>query len=282
MPNSNGRAHRYHAEATALVGHLQRPLSQEIKPQAYVKLPENGGYLSQRATDYRLECVLSFRSAYTQVAGNPDVKPGHGLTTLSTSVVEGLNVLDVVTADRVVAQISTEHPLDGYVPHVTFLGTRFENLRIAGHPVKLDIDLDMLGPKPGNDAAYSKAPGFMDRVAKQQTSVAAHPNLLEELVGRFTGHSSIAENPPAVECSLVNSADGAFPGRRFGHVIDVPNFGTIVLAALRLEHSEFKTGTGVPQMTTIRLNMIEIKMGCIGHGTLTVSSNITNGMPTGG
>ncbi len=121
MPNTNRRVHRYHAEASVLEGHLQRPLSQEIKPQAYVKLPEHGGYLAQRAEDYRIEGVLSFRSAYTQVAGNPDVKPGHGLTTLSTSVVEGLNVLDVVTADRVVGQISTEHPIGGYVPHVTFL-----------------------------------------------------------------------------------------------------------------------------------------------------------------
>ena len=81
------------------------------------------------------------------MAGNRDVKPGHGFSTITTAVVEDLNVLDVVTADRVVAQISTEHPLVGYVPHITFLGTRFENLRIAGHKVELDLDPDFLGQR---------------------------------------------------------------------------------------------------------------------------------------
>lgn len=277
MSKANGRMHRYYAEATVLEGHLQRPLVQEIKPQAFVKLPDHGGYLAQHATDYRLEGVISFRSAYTQVAGNPDLKPGHGITTLSTSVVEGLNVLDVVTADRVVGQVATEHPLDGFVPHVTFLGTRFENLRIAGHPVKLDLDLDILGPKPDKDAPYSKAPGFLDRVAKQHAGVSAHPSLLDDLVRRYTGRASIPENPEAVDCSLVNSVDGTFPGRRFGHVIDVPNFGTIVLAALRLEQSEFDTDTKIPRLTTIRLTMIELKMGCIGHGNVNVGVNVNNG-----
>lgn len=277
MSKANGKVHLYHAEATVIEGHIQLPLVQEIKPQAHVKLPERGGYLSQRAADYRLEGVISFSSAYTQVAGNKDLKPGHGLTTLSTSVVEGLNILDVVTADRVVGQIATEHPLDGYVPHVSFLGTRFENLRIAGHPVNLDLDLEILGPKPDNDAPYSKAPGFLDRVDRQHSSVTAHPNLLEDLVKRYTGRSSIPENPGAVECSLVNSVDGAFPGVRFGHVIDVPNFGTIVLAALRLEQEDFEEDTKIPKKTTIHLTMIEARMGCLAHGNVNAGVNVTNG-----
>jgi hypothetical protein len=276
--SANGRRHLYHAEATALVGDLQLPLVQEIKPQAYAKLPEIGGYLSQRAANYRLEGVISFQSAYTQVAGNPGKKIGHGPSTLSTAVVEGLNVLDVVTADRVVAQVSTEHPLVGYVPHVTFLGTRFENLRIAGHPVKLDLDLDIFGAKPDDDAPYSKSPGFIERVARQHGNVRAHPSPLAELVGRYTGVPPTPENQDAIECSLVNGFEGSFPGQCFGHVIDVPNFGTIVLAALRLEQSVFEAS--VPRKTTIRLNMLELRMGCIGKGNASAGNTVNNGMPT--
>ena len=124
----------YDAQAFALEGDLQLPLRAVITPQAFVDLPKKGGYLSERARDYRLEGVISFRSAYTQVAGNRDPKPGHGYVTLATAVLEDFNILDVVTADRVVAQVSTEHPLDGDVPTVTFLGTRFDNLRIARPP----------------------------------------------------------------------------------------------------------------------------------------------------
>jgi hypothetical protein len=277
MSKENGRMHRYFAEATALEGDIQLPVARAIKPLAFARLPEQGGYVIQRAEDFRLEGIISFRSAYAQVAGNLDTKPGHGWSTLTTSVVEGLNVLDVVTADRVVGQLATEHPLAGYVPHVTLLGTRFENLRIAGHPVKLDLDLDIFGNKPENDAPYSKEPGFLDRVARQHAAVSEHPSLLDELRGRYTGRASIPQNPTAVECSLVNGADGSFPGQSCGHVIHVPYFGTIVLAALRLEQEAFDAETGVPRKTTFHLKMIELKMGCIGKGNVTVGNNVSNG-----
>ncbi len=162
MPEEPKRYHDYNAEAEALSGDLTLPLMQEVKPPTYVKLNERGGYLSQHVENYRLGGVVSFRSAYTQVGGNPDTKPGHGWNTLTTSVIEGLNVLDIVTADRIVCQISTDHPPIGYVPTVTFLGTRFENLRIAGHQVKLELDLDMLGAKPKKDARVFERPGLSE------------------------------------------------------------------------------------------------------------------------
>jgi hypothetical protein len=271
------REHSYHAEATVLKGHLRLPFDHEIRPQAHVKLPESGGYLAQHACDYRLESAISFRSAYTQVAGNRDVKPGHGWTALATSVVEGLNIFDVVTADKVVGQIATEHPLVGYVPKVTFLGTRFENLRIAGHPVKLDCDLDLFGPKPANDAPYTQDPGFISRVNNQHKQVREHPSLLEGLIERYTGFPSKIENPEAVECSLVNQVEGSFPGRCFGHLIEVPDFGTIVLGALRLEQSDFHATTGIPKITTIHLTMIEFKLGCIAAGNTSLNALVING-----
>src|SRR5579863_1502202 len=168
MPDEQLRHHIYAAEAEALSGNLTLPLIQEVKPPTYVKLNEQGGYVSQQVENYRLGGVLSFRAAYTQVAGNPDTKPDHGWNTLATSVIEGLNVLDIVTADRIVCQISTDHPLVGYIPTVTFLGTRFENLRIAGHQLKLDLNLDMLGPKPKKDAGYFSDRDFQQRVADQR------------------------------------------------------------------------------------------------------------------
>jgi len=61
-------------------------------------------------------------------AGTRSAKPDYSVTTLATSVITGLKVHDIVTADIVFAQVSTEHPLAGRVPWVTFLGTRFENL----------------------------------------------------------------------------------------------------------------------------------------------------------
>ena len=102
MSQLNGRTHSYHAEANVLQGHFRLPLVQEIKPQAYAKLSEEGGYLAQHPCDYRLESVLTIRSAYTQVAGNRDVKPGNGWATLTTTAIEGLNVFCLLYTSRCV------------------------------------------------------------------------------------------------------------------------------------------------------------------------------------
>ena len=140
--------HEYHAEANVLSGHLKQPVNREIYRQAAVGLDDlRGGHFFQRAEHYSLEGLISFKSGYSHVSGNRSLK-NHGWVTLATSVLEGLNVLDVVTADRMVAQISTEHPLDnGRTPHVTFLGTHFENLRVGGYKVEVELDLGICGDR---------------------------------------------------------------------------------------------------------------------------------------
>ena len=276
MPDTSPRYHLYHAEAEALSGHLTLPLIQEIKLPTFVKLSEKGGYLAQHSEGYRLGEVISFRSAYTQVAGNLDSKPDHGWNTLTTAVIDGLNVMDVVTADRIVAQISTDHPLKGYVPTVTFLGTRFENLRIAGHAVKIDLDLNMLGPKPKDDAPYTSDRDLQKRVSAQRDRICGQKNLPPDISERYNQLPSGSKSQESIQCSLVNQAEGAYPGRSFGHVIDVPNFGKIYLATLTLEH-EFEPKTGTPKQTLIHLTMIEMQMGCIGGGTIAGGTGKTNG-----
>ncbi len=269
------REHIYDAQAFALQGDLQLPLRAEIRPQAFADLPKVGGYLSERVHDYRLEGVISFRAAYTQVAGNLDRKPGHGYVTLATAVLEDFNILDVVTADRVVAQVSTEHPLEGCVPEVTFLGTRFDNLRIAGHPVRLDLDLEFFGAKPGNDDSWSKSNGLRERVAAQYDNIRRQANLPAEIAERYNRVPSNPVPQEPIECSLVQRAEGSYPGRTFGHVIDIPHFGRVYLATVRLiEIPEPAAGT---VSTLIRLTMIEAKMGCIANGSASGGNTITNG-----
>jgi hypothetical protein len=273
----NGRTHHYHADATILSGHLRLPLVHEISSQARGTLPEEGGYISQRSEDFRLEGVLSFRSAYTQVAGNRSTKPGQGWTTLSTTAVEGLNVLDVLTADRIVGQIITEHPLEGYVPSINFLGTRFENLRIAGHPVALDLDLNILGSKPANDASYAQESGVASRIKSQCASALESDGLPLELRERYNRLISTLGSSEAVECSIVNRATGGYPGRSFGHVIDIPDFGKIAFGRVTVTHEDPKPGTETPRKTTVRLTMVDLHLGCAIDGEVPIGSGSTNG-----
>lgn len=272
--------HIYDAQAFALEGDFQLPLRAEIRPQAYVDLPKSGGYLSERARDYRLEGVISFRAAYTQVAGNLDLKPEHGYVTLATAVLEDFNILDVVTADRVVAQVSTEHPRDGSIPEIAFPGTRFDNLRIEGHPVRLDLDLNFFGAKPENDFPWSGKKDFRERIANQYESIRRQSNLPAEIGERYNRLPSNPGSQESIECSLVQRAEGSYPGRTFGHVIDIPHFGRVYLATVRLvETRDPKTGI---ISTQFRLTMIEAKMGCIANGSASGGTTITNGKGKGG
>jgi hypothetical protein len=282
MSEVNGRTHHYHAEATVLAGHLRLPLEHHIKPQVHSHLPKEGGYFSHRAEHFMLESVISFRSAYTHVAGNFNPKPGGGWTTLVTTVIEGLNVMEVVTADRIVGQIITEHPVKGYVPTISFLGTRFENLCIAGFPVEVDFNMNFLGPKPANDGAYTHDPGLIGRISSQLGRIGEHQDLPAELHERYNRlSSSLGAQPEEVECSLVNRASGAYPGHSSGNVITVPDFGTMLLGKVILKHEDFKAGTEVPKKTTVELTMIDFHFGCpiVGNGGTGIGSANGSSVP---
>ena len=178
------------------------------------------------------------------MGGNRDPEKNHGFATLTTSVIEGLNVLDVVTADRIVAQVNTEHPLDGYVPHNSFLGTRFENLRIAGCLVEVKLKLDILGARSEDDSPYTQNTELQGRIKSQFDNLGEHKSWLGEMRERFDWFLPAKVNGEqkreSLECSLVSSVSQNCPGEYRGNVIRIPNFGTIVLARVALTDHEIQ------------------------------------------
>ena len=87
--------------------------------------------------------------------------------------------MEVLTADRVVGQTITKPSLAGYVPTISFLGTRFENLRIAGFPVEVEFDHNIFGPMPADDAPYTHDTGVISRVARQYI-VSVHTKIFRQ------------------------------------------------------------------------------------------------------
>jgi hypothetical protein len=320
-------SHYFHAEAHALKAKVRFPVDAEVRPQAFVKLAGtleellNGegkrNYFSQHAKNYRLEGVFSYSAAHTQVSGHRSSKDERNSVTLATSVVENLNILNVVTADRVVAQIATTHIHDQYVPEVTFLGTHFENLKIARHKVLPIMNLKLADPKPGGDQLYVADKTDLMTVVKQQYG---------KLAGWLTGRKGIRSAEPDGSLTLqyhggapeyktilsdvvtarkidedVSTKDiGKSDGITFslvedvviepigndsdtakrdakelvegqcGHVIHIPDFGTIFLAELTVNHNPF------------HLTMIRVEMGCIAAGSGSVGVCTVNGGGKGG
>ncbi len=319
-------SHYFHAQAHALKGMLFLPFEQQIKQQAFVKLEgyladlseeerAQRNYFSQHAKNFRLEGIISYTAAHTQVAGHHSKKHPGASVTLATSVVEDLNVLNVVTADRVVAQVSTTHFPGVQTPTVTFLGTHFENLRIARHRAEPYLKLDLVGDQPaGKDALHvDQGSGFMKAVEAQYKHLKdrlqslagddrkkmrltdADGSLPEKYHGFNLNYGDIQSQAAAaresgnkwdgITCSLVENveikdisvkaSDGKSvqippPGKSFGHVIHIPDFGNIFLAELTVNHNSFN------------LTMIRLDLGCLADGPVSIATCEVNGKGSGG
>jgi len=288
--------HKYHAAANVLSGHLRQPVDQEIYRQAPVALNDlRGGHFFQRAQNYSLEGLISFKSGYTRVSGNRSLK-NHGWVTVATSVVEGLNVADVLTVDRVVAQTSTEHPIDnGHTPHVTFLGTQFENLRIGGYKVEVDLDLGVCGAKPEGDKLYTSSPAFLDRAERQVGGIGralalpsevqtaydadiAQINWLKERrdTEQSNGFSKDGSQPKVV-CSLVSAIGPVpIPGvKSFRNVLEIPDFGIVILGELTVGERLYEPCERPSNYFDV--TMLNLQMGCVVDGQAQAANTATNG-----
>src|SRR3954453_11498734 len=130
---------------------MKVPFHETVETQASSALPPTGGYSSSSASHFRYREIFRFEHARTLVTGSRlsdvmrDSGPERVHSNLIQSVIEGLDILGVVTADRIEAHIVSEHVSGGSgEPTVTLAGTRFENLKIAGVPVEIDLATDVL------------------------------------------------------------------------------------------------------------------------------------------
>jgi len=262
------RSYHYHAGAHALSGHLTRPLEHVIEVQAGTTLPTTGGHGSSRIEDFRFNEMVSFDAAYSQVSGSEKkVENGNTIhTTLATSVVEGLNILDVVTADRVVARLSSSYDL-GDESRILVLGSRFENLRIAGFKIEVVLHHELILELNSFEKViveFGKNGEFW-KMAHAPVAPGESPKKLPAKV----------EKHGVVRCSMVKELQpekcpGIVRHGHYGHVLVVPDFGKIHLAEILFEYGR-KT-----------LTMLRIELGSPNGGALTVTEATSNGRPPGG
>jgi len=133
-------SHIYHATAYGVSGELLRPAQRSIPAQATVTLAPGGGRGFDRVENFQLDGILSFRSASTEVGGSFD--DCHNIhTSYASSVIEDLNIADIVKADKVVSRVSVYSAPEGSDGESSFdiTGSHFENLRICGYPVDVKL-----------------------------------------------------------------------------------------------------------------------------------------------
>ncbi|HVH50249.1 MAG TPA: hypothetical protein VM781_01180 [Candidatus Bathyarchaeia archaeon] len=243
----------YHASAHAFSGSFTRPFDQLIDVQAASSLPVIGGHGNSRVENFQFREFVSFKKGYTHVSGAHQADDNSN-NTLVTATLEGLNVMDVLTADRVVARLYSKHAAGELEGFVTMVGSKFENLKIAGYPVNLDLDFGLFE----NIRTFKEAQNSFE-------NDGAFRRIALDPLG--TGHNLQPQGPNgAFLCSLVKEMNTSCPGvRRTGHCFSVPGFGKIFLGELMIVHGE-RT-----------LTMIRLELGSAVSATGSGSSAAANG-----
>ena len=288
--NANSRSkHRYHyhANAHAVSGQFWRPFQRVIEVQAPSVLPSIGGVGNSRADNFRLDDFVSFKAGYTHIAGSEmDVTDDKGIvmkgakgqpriahTTQVTATVEGLNILDIITADRIVGRLTSVHDLEdkeaGDEARIILIGSHFENLRIAGCDVHVSLHHEL----------FLKLDTF--GVVRGLPNKHELWKLAEETVKAADPDAKIGKRPPeshgALLCSLVkevkfkclDEGQDECPGvtRHGRHRFHVQEFGNVYLGEVLFQHGQ-KT-----------LTMLRLELGSPNDGNMTVVQADSNGQP---
>jgi hypothetical protein len=268
MNASTNRTFHYHADASPLGGHITHPFEKVLHSQASTSLAQAGGHAESRVESYQDNTVTS-GPAYSHTTGVVNKTTGTW-TTLVTSVVENLNVLEVVTADRIVSKLHVEYPHEGGHPKISTVGSKFVNLRVAGVSIDPVLDIDLLTSQAKGkfpDGPLTEEKGFIGKVtfqSKRITEAKGAPAWLAERHGWVKSPEG-RKRKGYVLCSLVNELRGATPGTAFGHVMHVPGFGNIFFGEL------------IAAPNSYRLTMMRIEMGCLAEGNVSVASAFSNG-----
>ncbi|MBT9330733.1 choice-of-anchor P family protein [Paracidobacterium acidisoli] len=266
------RVHYYHADGNALGGTLNHPLGSVVPSQAELSLPAAGGFTSKRTGNFNYGEIVRIENAYTHALGSVSDKNGN-FTTLISSVVEGLNILEIVTADRIVAQISVEHPRhEKRHPKVNFIGSQYVNLRIAGQPIIPKINPRILTPAPNlPDTAVYYDREFRKAIREQHKSRGGHETLREWIHERYGWVESEEElhERGYLHCSLVDTIYGEFPGETYGHCVNIPDVG------------KFYFGEVVLDQNSYRVIMLQAELGCPVSGKVSVATGGVNGSTSG-
>ena len=266
----------FHADANSLGGYLENPY-RAIPSQASVSLPGVGGYASVRSHDFNYEDVISCRSTYTHVAGR-QVETNGPWTARVTAVAEGINILNVLTADRAVSRVFVEHPEDGGPPKFSFAGSYIHNLRFLDKEVVLDLNSALLPEHHRGGDAYNEDESFAPElewlelwnVARHQSTAlrdtSGTPDWAIDRYGWQAGMEELNGASCAI-CSLVDRiqpVDGAYS---YGHFLEAPDVGRFFLAEALV----------MPQ--SIQLTLIRAELGCNTKGMASIATARTDGTP---
>jgi hypothetical protein len=259
----------YQADSSALGGFFEHPFQKIVPSQASVALPAVGGFATVRTEAFNFEGVISCAFAETTVAGRrlaagTTNEKDDSFSVSITSVIEGLNILDTITADRIVAKVSIDTPLNGDSPRISVVGSQFEGFRVGGQKAIPTLNSNLVSA--GRDTAGRPTVTYSDfeRTGRTQADElrkcipAGEEGAWEWALEKYDWMTS--EQPAArggsVLCSLVDGIQGGIGGSSIGHILEIPAYGRVFLGEI------------VASPGYVQFAMIRAELGCNFQGSV--------------
>jgi hypothetical protein len=201
--------------------------------------------------------------------------------TVATTTIEGLNILDVITADVIIAKLTSTHNDKGE-PGISPVGSLFQNLKIVGQSVDVDLQDDLITRHPTHSALVSHFEGRSKAIKAGTTAEAPAKT-------RFQWGLASEEVPPSLQKGMLVPPDAGWQhshgvlytslvtqvrptgsnnspkGLPYAYAFHIPDVGSIFLAEL------------FSSADTKRLNMLRVELGSPVHGRLATAQSITGG-----
>jgi len=244
------RTHYFHANASAIGGYIERPFVKNIPVQSPTSLSPSGGADEAATAAFQFEKIITAHATRSRVEGSYVA----GLpTTRAMAAVEGLNVLDTIRADELVAYISSVHPAeDPDVPTIDLNRTAINGLRVGEAILRVHLDLEILSN--GNGKRFPKRPYLQEK------------SLWKRADRKFDPEKGF------LQCTLVEKIE-VVRGKLAAKIVDtnileVPNIGRLHLAEFLVSGNSYE------------LIMMRLELGCPVVGQSSASATKVNG--TGG
>src|SRR5260370_2011110 len=208
MDASKNRVFYYHADASPIGGQFSKPKETIVHSHGSSSVARAGEHVSSSAKIFEHPYTLVYvTQAYSEIHGM--VAETGSWMTVVTSVVEGLNVLDMVKADRVIASLTVEHPSKGGHPKASVIGSGFTNLVINDvkiNPVlgKNVVPAHKKGMFP--DRAIIEDENYLARAIRQSQKVTNPKGAPDWILARYgwVQSKTARRRKGYVQCSLLD------------------------------------------------------------------------------
>lgn len=205
--------------------------------EAVCALSVNGGKSTASKSATPPPAGISFSSANSSIEGRNSLRSGLPVWVTEGSVlIEDLNIRGQFSAGRIEAHLYAEDRAGDYEGSVVITGSKFDDVKIAGHSVQIETSKDLIVRYPTYESMQTAFQNTFSRdevlgclVGRDLGKGNATTWDLQAAYEGYREQKDLTKLKSLVLCSFVSKVTVGGGFNTWGPIISVPNFGNIYL-----------------------------------------------------